>query len=79
MARGGPPREAAAAEAGERRLRDLLGLAPMRRILITAGLLETGNELVNFLLPIYGHSVGLSPSQIGLLMGGIHGETRHAD
>ena len=55
-------------ERGPRRLGDLLGSRPLRRVLITAGLLETGNELVNFLLPIYGHSVGLSPSQIGLVM-----------
>jgi MFS family permease len=38
-------------------------------VLITAGIMETGNELVNFLLPIYGHSIGLSASQIGIVMG----------
>lgn len=51
------------------RVVDLLGNAPLRRVLVTAGILETGNELVNFLLPIYGHSIGLSASQIGLLIG----------
>ena len=48
---------------------DLLSNPGMRRVLLTAGILETGNELVNFLLPIYGHSIGLSPSKIGLVIG----------
>jgi MFS family permease len=51
------------------RVIDLLMNVPLRRVLITAGILETGNELVNFLLPIYGHSIGLSASQIGLVIG----------
>jgi MFS family permease len=51
------------------RVMDLLNNVPLRRVLITAGILETGNELVNFLLPIYGHSIGLSASQIGLVIG----------
>lgn len=51
------------------RVMDLLMNVPLRRVLITAGILETGNELVNFLLPIYGHSIGLSASQIGLVIG----------
>lgn len=53
----------------ERRFGDLWRSPPLRRVMVTAGILETGNELVNFLLPIYGHSVGLSPSEIGLVMG----------
>jgi MFS family permease len=52
------------------RVTDLLTNVPLRRVLITAGILETGNELVNFLLPIYGHSIGLSASEIGLVIGG---------
>jgi MFS family permease len=51
------------------RVIDLLSNVPLRRVLVTAGILETGNELVNFLLPIYGHSIGLSASQIGLVIG----------
>ena len=51
------------------RVMDLLGNVPLRRVLVTAGILETGNELVNFLLPIYGHSIGLSASEIGLVIG----------
>jgi len=53
-----------------RRVADLIGNAPLRRVLITAGIMETGNELVNFLLPIYGHSIGLTATQIGMVMGG---------
>jgi MFS family permease len=52
------------------RVMDLLKNVPLRRVLFTAGILETGNELVNFLLPIYGHSIGLTASQIGLVIGG---------
>jgi len=55
--------------AAGRSVSDLIGNAPLRRILITAGIMETGNELVNFLLPIYGHSIGLAASQIGIVMG----------
>ncbi len=53
----------------ERRVTDLLRSVPLRRVLLTAGILETGSELVNFLLPIYGDSIGLSASQIGVAMG----------
>jgi MFS family permease len=53
-----------------RRISDLIANAPLRRVLITAGIMETGNELVNFLLPIYGHGIGLSATQIGMVMGG---------
>lgn len=48
---------------------DLVRIVPLRRALVTAGILETGSELANFLLPIYGHSIGLTASQIGIAMG----------
>jgi MFS family permease len=48
---------------------DLVRDPPLRRALITAGLVETGLELFNFFLPIYGHFSGLSASQIGIAMG----------
>lgn len=48
---------------------DLVRIVPLRRALLTAGILETGSELANFLLPIYGHSLGLSATQIGVVMG----------
>jgi len=48
---------------------DLLKNKSLRRALITAGIIETGLELYNLLLPIYGHKIGLSPSQIGMILG----------
>lgn len=51
------------------RVMDLVKDAPLRRALIAAGLVETGLELFNFFLPIYGHFNGLSASQIGICMG----------
>jgi len=67
-----PPRRApAAAGDAPRRVRDLVRLLPLRRALLTGGILETGSELGNFLLPVYAESVGLSPSQIGLVVGAL--------
>jgi MFS family permease len=54
---------------GEQRLTDMLRDVPLRRVLITAGLTETGLELFNFFLPIYARSLGLSASLIGIVMG----------
>jgi MFS family permease len=51
------------------RIGDLVRNGPLRRALITAGIIETGLELYNLLLPIYGHSIGLSASQIGMILG----------
>ena len=53
----------------QQKVMDLVRIVPLRRALLTAGILETGSELANFLLPIYGHSIGLSASQIGITMG----------
>jgi MFS family permease len=55
--------------AGRQGLLDLLRNAPLRRVLLATAFLETGMELFNFLMPIYGHSIGLSASQIGIVMG----------
>ena len=54
---------------GRRRVMDLLGNVPLRRVLIATAFLETGMEAFNFLMPIYGHAIGLSASQIGIAMG----------
>jgi len=53
----------------EQRVIDLVKIAPLRRVLITAGIIETGLELFNFYLPIYAHSIGFTASHIGLIMG----------
>jgi MFS family permease len=52
-----------------RGMSDLLGNVPLRRVLIATAFLETGMELFTFLMPIYGHSIGLTASQIGIVMG----------
>ncbi len=53
----------------EHRVMDLVRIVPLRRALITAGIVETGLELFNFYLPIYAHSIGFSASRIGVIMG----------
>jgi MFS family permease len=52
-----------------RRTFDLWREKKLRRALIVAGIVETALELYNLLLPIYGHRVGLSASEIGLILG----------
>lgn len=64
-----PPPTPHEAVAGPRHFMDLLRNPPLRRVLITTAFLEAGNELFNFLIPIYGNSIGLSASQIGIVMG----------
>lgn len=51
------------------RVMDLVNDRPLRRALVTSGIVETGLELVNFFVPIYGHSIGLSATRIGMCMG----------
>jgi predicted MFS family arabinose efflux permease len=46
----------------------LLGNAPHWRILIAGGIVVTGNDLFQFYMPIYGHSIGLSASTIGVIV-----------
>jgi predicted MFS family arabinose efflux permease len=47
---------------------DLLAIPALRRTLIMSGVALTGIELFSFYLPIYGRSVGLSPSSIGMIL-----------
>jgi predicted MFS family arabinose efflux permease len=47
---------------------DLLRDSALRRTLIMSGVTLTGIELFTFYLPIYGRSVGLSASSIGLVL-----------
>ena len=49
--------------------KSLLANAPLRRILITAGIVVTGHDLFQFYMPIYGRSIGLSASAIGIVIG----------
>lgn len=55
--------------AGRRRVLDLLRSPPLRRMVVTSGLTVAAWELYGFYLPIYGHSIGLSASTIGMLLG----------
>jgi MFS family permease len=47
---------------------DLLAIPALRRTLIMSGVTLTGIELFQFYLPIYGRSIGLSPSVIGMVL-----------
>jgi predicted MFS family arabinose efflux permease len=47
---------------------DLLSIPALRRALIMSGVALTGIELFSFYLPIYGRSIGLTPSVIGMVL-----------
>ena len=66
---GGFPPAAAMDRKAKKPVTDLLRNASLRRVLLTAGIIETGLELFNFYMPIYGHSLGLSASLIGIIIG----------
>ncbi len=46
----------------------LLQNAPLRRTLITSGIILTAIDLFQFYMPIYGHAIGLSASAIGAVL-----------
>jgi MFS family permease len=48
---------------------DLLGNPPLRRVIIMSGLMVAAWELFGFYMPVFGHSIGLSASTIGMIMG----------
>lgn len=48
---------------------ELLRLPPLRRMIVVSGLVTTGWDLYVFYVPIYGHSIGLSASTIGGILG----------
>jgi predicted MFS family arabinose efflux permease len=47
----------------------LLAMPALRRTLIASAMAVTGQDLFQFYMPIYGHSVGLSASAIGVVLG----------
>jgi MFS family permease len=63
-----PPRGSHGEERREGRALDLLKEAPLRRTLFMSGVALTGIELFSFYMPIYGRSIGLSASGIGLVL-----------
>lgn len=48
---------------------ELLRDPPLRRTLITGAIIFSGVDLLTFYLPIYGHSIGLSATTIGVILG----------
>jgi MFS family permease len=50
-------------------VRELIANPALRRTFITGGLIITGIDLFGFYLPIYGRSIGLSASTIGMVLG----------
>jgi MFS family permease len=52
-----------------RRTADLLANKPLMRTILISGLQMAAWELYVFFVPIYGHSIGISPSAIGTILG----------
>ena len=63
-----PPRAPHAANAEARSSLALLRIAGLRRTLVMSGVTLTGIELFTFYFPVYGRSIGLTASTIGLVM-----------
>ncbi len=53
---------------GGQSVMDLLRIPALRRMFIASGFLSGAWDLYNFYLPVYGHSVGLSASAIGMIL-----------
>jgi predicted MFS family arabinose efflux permease len=49
-------------------IRDMLASKGVSRTLATSSLLQTGQDLFQFYLPVYAHGVGLSASAIGVVL-----------
>jgi len=63
-------RVAAAPQPGKPgRAADLLKTGPLRRTIMISGLQMAAWELFVFFIPVYGHSIALSPSTIGTILG----------
>jgi MFS family permease len=69
-----PHAHAALADPG-RRLADLLSHRELRPVFVTSGLLAAAWDMFTFAIPIYGSSVGLSASSIGLVLGSFSAAT----
>jgi predicted MFS family arabinose efflux permease len=67
--RGLPAGHTAPEAASAKRVADLLREPRLRAAFIVSGLLAMGWDLYTFAIPIYGSSVGLSASTIGIVMG----------
>jgi len=54
---------------GRSNVLELVRIAPLRRTLLAGAIVFTGADLLSFYVPIYGHSIGLSASTIGIILG----------
>jgi MFS family permease len=50
-------------------VRELLALPRLRRIVVVSGLVVAGVDLYTFFMPIYGHSINLTATLIGTVLG----------
>ena len=48
---------------------DLLRMPVLRRLIVTSGLVVAAWDMFSFYLPVYAHSIGLSATSIGLVLG----------
>jgi len=64
-----PAPHAAEATVQSRSPFDLLRFPAVRNVLIVSGMISMSWDLQQFLIPVYGTSIGLSASQIGLVLG----------
>lgn len=64
-----PPGPAGGTAAQRALTGDLLRLPALRNALITNGIVMTGIDLYNIYLPLYARGIGLSASEIGLIVG----------
>ncbi len=65
---GGIPPGQRETDAAQEGLRDMLTDVALRRMLITSSLMQSGQDLFQFYLPVYAHGIGLSASAIGILL-----------
>jgi len=68
VARGGALPGGSRASGAAGGMRETLGDPAMRRILATSSLVQVGQDLYQFYIPVYGHGIGLSASAIGGLL-----------
>ncbi len=64
----GGSRKSSGAE-GRKSVLDLWRIPPLRATFIAGGIIGSAQDLFQFYMPVYGHSVGLSASAIGMVLG----------
>jgi MFS family permease len=63
------PRQADGKIAGNKKVMDLWRIPALRSTFIAGGIIGSAQDLFQFYMPVYGHSVGLSASVIGTVLG----------